>query len=315
MTVKIEELTQEDILLEVLEGLQKPQKELPAKLFYDEKGSQLFDQICELDEYYPTRTETKILHENIEEIGETLGKGTLLLELGSGSSIKIRLLLDFIPGLAGYVPIDISTDHLIQSVETLKVDYPNVSIFPLAADYTKDFKLPKIENPFTHKAVFFPGSTIGNFKPGEAREFLGRIAKIIGLNGGMIIGVDLKKDIRILEDAYNDKKEVTAAFNLNILNRINSDTGSNFDLSKYRHKAIYNEDEGRIEMHLISLEDQQVKINEETIEFDEGEHIITEYSYKYKPEEFAKLVEGIFEVRKVWTDSKNLFSVQYLRVI
>jgi dimethylhistidine N-methyltransferase len=315
MSVKIDELNQENILTEVIKGLSKPQKELPSKLFYDEKGSQLFDQICELEEYYPTKTELKILHNNIEEIGNTLGEGTLLLELGSGSSIKIRLLLDFIPGLAGYVPIDISADHLIQSVEILKSEYPHVPMFPLAADYTKEFELPEITVPYAHKAIFYPGSTIGNFKPEEARTFLKRIAGIIGSNGGMIIGVDLKKDIKILEAAYNDKKGVTAEFNLNILNRINNDTGSNFDLSKFDHEAVYNEDEGRIEMHLISLTDQQVRLNGKKANFYKDEKIITEYSYKYSPEEFEKLVDGIFEVRKVWTDRKKLFSVQYLRVI
>ena len=180
MTVKTEELTQNDILDEVINGLNQEQKQLPSKLFYDEKGSALFNEICELEEYYPTRTEMQIMQDNIEEIGSLLGEGTLLIEFGSGSSTKIRLLLEHIPGLAGYVPIDISAEHLIQSAESLCKDYPSLNIYPLAADYTKDFDFPFIEQSYDHIAAYYPGSTIGNFKPDEARIFLKRVAKIIG---------------------------------------------------------------------------------------------------------------------------------------
>ena len=309
----IKEIEELDILFEVLEGLSMPQKHLPSKIFYDEKGSQLFDKICELKEYYLTRTEIEIMKDNIDEIGRLLGEGTLLVEPGSGSSVKIRLLLDHISGLAGYVPIDISEEHLMYSFGILKKDYPDLDIYPLAVDYTKTFSLPHIKKHYDRVAIYYPGSTIGNFTPLEAKEFLGRIAKICGKNGELVIGVDLKKCKSIVESAYNDSKGVTAEFNLNILERINNDTGSDFDLSKFRHNAFYNEDEGRIEMHLVSVENQMVRLNGSLINFEKGEDIITEYSYKYTPEEFKELVSDFFEVRKIWMDKYRLFSIQYLQ--
>lgn len=314
MYIKTEKIPQEDIYSEVVEGLSKPQKQLPSKLFYDEKGSMLFDEITNLDEYYLTRTELEIMEDNIKEISALLGEGTLLIEFGSGSSLKIRLLLDNIPGLAGYIPIDISTEHLINSSELLKKDYPDLDIFPLAADYTKDFELPKISKSFDHIAVYYPGSTIGNFTPQKAKEFLKRISKICGSNGGLIIGVDLIKDKNILEAAYNDKKGVTAAFNLNILERLNNELNSDFDLNKFRHKAFFSEEKSRIEMHLVSQDNFDVHINDTTFHFKEGESILTEYSYKYSAETFSELVSDFFDVKKVWMDKNQLFSVQYLRV-
>ena len=262
MKIKTEEISKGDILTEVLKGLSLPQKMLPSKLFYDEKGSQLFDEICELDEYYPTRTEMQIMLDNIKEMGELLGDGTMLIELGSGSSQKIKLLLDHIPGLAGYIPVDISSKHLINSSKILKEKYPHINIFPLAADYTKYFELPIINKSYDHRAVYFPGSTIGNFTKNEAREFINRIADIAGKNGGLIIGVDLRKDKEILEAAYNDKKGITAAFNLNILNHINEKLSTDFDINKFKHFAFFNEELGRIEMHLVSTDEQVVKINQ-----------------------------------------------------
>ena len=314
MITKTEEIIQEEILSEVMEGLSLTPKRLPSKLFYDEKGSALFDDICKLDEYYPTRTELKIMEDNIEEMSTLLGEGTLLIELGSGSSIKIRLLLDNIPGLAGYVPVDISSGHLIQSAGVLKKLYPHIDIFPLAADYTKDFELPEINKPYDHKAVYYPGSTIGNFTPSKAKSFLERIAKICGQNGGVIIGVDLRKDKQILEAAYNDKDGVTAAFNLNILQHLNNELNSDFDPNKFQHHAFFDNKESRIEMHLISKENQKVHLNESTIYFEKDEAILTEYSYKYTLESFAELVSDNFEVRKVWIDKNHLFSIHYLRV-
>jgi dimethylhistidine N-methyltransferase len=305
---------EEEIIQEVLEGLSKPVKELPSKLFYDELGSKLFDEITKLEEYYPTRTEMKIMEDNIEEIGSLLGEGTVLVELGSGSSKKIRLLLENIPGLAAYIPIDISKEHLLHSTEILSGDYPELEIIPFVADYTKDFILPEINKPYDHICAYYPGSTIGNFKPGEAKEFLGRISKLIGKNGGLIIGVDLKKDKEILEKAYNDSKGITAQFNLNILDHINNETGAKFETDNFEHLAFYNDEEGRIEMHLLSKEAQDIKLNGSVIELKKNEDIITEYSYKYTVKEFSELVSDHFEVRNVWTDSKELFSIQYLRV-
>jgi len=314
MNLKAYEEINKDILTEVLSGLSQTPKILPSKLFYDEKGSQLFDEICELEEYYPTRTEMKIMQDNIKEMGELLGEGTLLIELGSGSSQKIRLLLDHIPGLAGYIPIDISSDYLINTCKTLQNEYPDLNIIPLSADYTKSFELPAIDKPFDHKAIYFPGSTIGNFTKQKAKEFINRIANIASNNGGLIIGVDLKKDKKLLEAAYNDKKGVTAKFNLNILNNINSLLNTSFDLSKFKHYAFFNEELGRIEMHLISKEKQNVAIGTSIINIDKNEHIITEYSYKYSLEEFEELAGDKFELKKYWVDENNLFSIQYYKM-
>ncbi len=314
MKIATEITVDEDILSEVLSGLSKKPKRLSSKFFYDKKGSELFDRICELDEYYPTRTEIKIMQDNIEEIGALLGEGTLLIELGSGSSIKIRLLLDHIPGLAAYIPVDISEQHLIESAEILNKDYPKINIYPLVADYTKNFEIPKIEKKYDHIAVYFPGSTVGNFTPNNAKKFLGRIAEAIGSNGGLIIGVDLKKDVSILEAAYNDKDGVTAEFNLNILAHLNNELETNFVLSNFEHLAFYNEEFGRIEMHLVSKIDQKIILGKKEIIFEKGEHIITEYSYKYDVKGFAELVSDYFYVKKVWKDENDLFSVQYLRV-
>jgi len=313
MNTKTDEGINKDILSEVLNGLNKVPKILPSKLFYDKSGSKLFDEICELEEYYPTRTEIKIMQDNIKEMGELLGEGTLLIELGSGSSQKIRLLLDYIPGLAGYIPIDISSEHLLNSCKVLQEEYPDLNIFPLAADYTNSFELPKIDIKYDHKAVYFPGSTIGNFTKQKAKEFINRIAKIVGPNGGFIIGVDLRKDKKILEDAYNDEKGVTAKFNLNILNHINTELKGNFNLDNFKHYAFFKEEIGRIEMHLISKVNQNSKIGNSVFSFKKDEHIITEFSYKYTLEEFENLAGDKFNLKKYWVDDNNLFSIQYFK--
>ncbi len=314
METIIKEIQEPEILHEVLEGLSMPQKYLPSKLFYDKKGSELFNEICKLKEYYLSRTETQIMVDNIDEISTLLGEETLLVELGSGSSVKVRLLLDNIVGLAGYVPVDISEEHLMHSSRLLKKDYPDIDIYPLPVDYSETFFLPHIRKHYENVIIYYPGSTIGNFTPLEAKNFLGRIVNICGKNGGLLLGIDLKKNKNILEPAYNDSKGVTAEFNLNILERINKELGSNFDISKYRHNAFYNEDEGRVEMHLESIEDQTVRLNSSIINFEKGENIITEYSYKYTLDEFKELVSDFFEVRKIWMDKDKLFSIQYLQV-
>lgn len=315
MNTQLQEKLHADVLQEVIDGLNRLQKSLPSKYFYDERGSQLFDQICELDEYYPTRTELKILSENIEEIASNIGDKCVLVELGSGSSIKIRLLIDHLSTLSAYVPVDISSDHLLSSVESLKADHQNLVVYPLNADYTKYFTLPDISESYKTIDAFYPGSTIGNFTPKEAREFLSRIAKTCGNKSGLLIGVDIKKDARILEAAYNDVKNVTAEFNLNILENINNLIDADFNLNKFKHYAFYNEDEGRVEMHLLSKEKQLVHIENHTFEFEENETILTEYSYKYTIEEFAEIVTGIYSVEKVWIDENKLFSVQFLRAL
>ncbi|HEX3035237.1 MAG TPA: L-histidine N(alpha)-methyltransferase [Thermodesulfobacteriota bacterium] len=315
MVLQKYELEEDILLAEVLKGLQKPQKELPCKLFYDEKGSALFDEICELDEYYLTRTEISIMNKYIDEISTALGKKCLLIELGSGSSIKIRLMLDHLEEPAAYVPIDISAEHLMKSVATLAMDYPKLKIVPVHTDYTQPFSLPLFNFPYSRKVVYYPGSTIGNFTKEEARHFLKQVAKLAGRGSGLLIGVDLKKDKKTLEAAYNDKKGVTAEFNLNILERLNNELGADLKLANWRHRAIYNSGMGRIEMHLISRKNQHIRINGSEILFKRNESILTEYSYKYTIEEFRQLVRGVFRLEHVWTDDENKFSVQYLTVL
>jgi len=308
------ETERENLLEEILEGLSKPQKELPSKLFYDQKGSSLFDEICELEEYYPTRTETSIMTENIEDICSILGKNCLLIELGSGSSKKIRLLLSGLLSPAGYVPIDISEEHLISSVNILAHDYPNLKILPVSADYTQPFSLPKFDFIYSKKVIYYPGSTIGNFEPQYASQFLNSIGNRMGKGTGLLIGVDLKKNKKILEDAYNDKKGTTAKFNLNILERLNRELDTDFNIEKWKHYAFYNSNEGRIEMHLESLSNQDVKVDEEFIAFSEEETILTEYSYKYSIEDFQELVSDSYKLVKVWTDKENKFGILYFTV-
>ena len=299
---------------ELLAGLRRTQKTLPSKYFYDDAGSALFEDICTLQEYYPTRTEISILERNIRDIAAKIGSHCLLIEYGSGASVKIRLLLDHLRVIAGYVPIDISEEHLLAAAGELREEYPRLRILPVSADYTQDFDLPEIGFPFDRRVVFFPGSTIGNFTPAQARDFLGHIAETAGEDGGLLIGVDLKKDARILENAYNDSRGVTADFNMNMLVRLNNEYDGDFDLDAFRHSAVYNAAAGRIEMHLVSKREQVVHVAGEQFLFRAGESILTEYSYKYTPEEFAELAAPFFSVESVWTDPKRWFSVQYLAV-
>ena len=298
---------------EVLKGLQQPVKYLPSKLFYDERGSHLFNEITKVNEYYPTRTETAIMQDSIEEIVSFMSQETLLIEYGSGSSEKTRILLDHLPKLAAYIPIDISEEHLIKSADTIAGVYPSLHVLPVCADYTHPFKLPFIHQPVSQRLVYYPGSTIGNFHPEEAVVFLKQVAKVVGAGGGLLLGVDLKKDPRILHAAYNDRKGITAAFNLNLLLRLNRELNTDFKVSQFKHNAIYNQSEGRIEMHLVSLKNQTVHLNGIEISFKTDETIWTESSYKYTIEKFKKLAETAgFKVQKVWTDPGQLFSVQYL---
>ena len=227
--------------------------------------------------------------------------------------VKIRLLIDHLPNIAAYIPVDISSEHLLGAVELLKEDYEHLNVYPLIADYTQYFTLPDISETYNSIDTFYPGSTIGNFTPAEAKDFLKRIAKTCGKDSGLLIGVDLKKDIKILNAAYNDSKNVTAEFNLNILSHINTILNADFDLAKYDHHAFYNEEQGRIEMHLISKEKQTVKIEDQAFAIEKDESILTEYSYKYSLEDFADLVKDIYSVEKVWVDENKLFSVQFLR--
>ncbi|MFQ5401336.1 MAG: L-histidine N(alpha)-methyltransferase [Anaerolineae bacterium] len=305
--------TSNGLYSEVLAGLKKGQKELPCKLFYDARGSQLFEQICDLPEYYQTRTEQSIMDRYIEEIAALLGPGCLLIEYGSGSSRKTRTLLDHLPDLAGYVPIDISREHLMRSAVGIAISYPDLEVLPVCADYEAEFQIPTPSRPVSRQVIYYPGSTIGNFHPPDAAAFLRRMRAICGRRCELLIGVDLKKERSILHNAYNDSAGITAAFNLNVLARLNHELGTDFDLDGFRHQAIYNEQAGRIEMHLISLREQRVLLNGSVISFAAGETIWTESSYKYALKEFAALAsQAGFTVAKVWTDPQQLFSVQYL---
>lgn len=304
---------QEHFLKEVLEGLKKPQKELPSKYFYDEAGSKLFAQICTLDEYYIPSTEAGIMQDNIEELTTLIGKRAILVEYGCGDCSKVRRILSHLNDLVAFIPIDISKEQLLQAANELALDYPTLDVLPVCADYTSDFEIPKTKEMYSRIVIYFPGSTISNFDPIPAKNFLRHIAKVCGPGGALLIGVDLKKDPEVLHRAYNDSRGVTAAFNTNILKRINREIGADFQLDGYKHYAFYNSREGRIEMHLVSLKDQQVHLDGATIYFAKGESIWTESSYKYNIDEFAQIAEEVgFRVAKVWTDKLKWFSVQYL---
>lgn len=301
---------------DVLTGLRATPKVLSPKYFYDERGSQLFDQITELPEYYPTRTEIDIMQANIAEIVELVGPKASLIEFGSGSSHKTRMLLDHLKDLAAYVPVEISRDYLLGIVEGLQAEYPHIEMLPVFADFTKPFDLPTPKIMPVRNVVYFPGSTIGNFAPPNALALLQVMAAEAKTGGALLIGVDLKKDSDILEAAYNDAQGVTAKFNRNMLKRINTELGADFELDNFRHKAIYNEDKGRIEMHLISERDQTFSVGNEYFSMKKGESILTECSYKFTLEGFADLArQAGFRQQRVWTDKDSLFSVQFLECV
>ena len=300
---------------EIMQGLQQPNKQLPAKFLYDARGSRLFEQICELDAYYPTRTEMAIMAAHAHEMAALLGPQCLLIEYGSGSSTKTRILLDMLQEPAGYVPIDISKEQLLRSAAKLGAAYPNLDVFPVCADYTNSFEVPIPTRPISRRVVYYPGSTIGNFDPEAAQRFLAHIADVCGPGGGLLIGVDLKKDPEVLHRAYNDRQGITAAFNLNLLVRINRELETDFQLDQFRHYAFYNPLPGRIEMHLVSLTNQTVHVDDDEIWFNVGESIWTESSYKYTVGEFERLAAAAgYAVEQVWTDRQQRFSVQYLQV-
>jgi dimethylhistidine N-methyltransferase len=298
----------------VLAGLSRRPRAIPARFLYDARGSTLFDAICELPEYYLTRTETLILAERARDIARLAGPGCALVEFGSGSSVKSRLLLDAMKDLAVYAPIDISRQHLDRSAARLRRDYPGLRVEPVCGDYMTMHSLPRIVQN-VRRLGFFPGSTIGNLEPAEATAFLRRARHFLGDDGGLILGVDLRKDERQLHDAYNDSAGVTAAFTLNLLRRMNRELDATFDLSGFAHEAFYNPDRGRIEIYFRSLGDQSVRIAERTFTFDAGERVHTEYSYKYDVADIERLASsGGFEAAEIWTDEDRRFAVAWLRV-
>jgi dimethylhistidine N-methyltransferase len=301
-----------DIRAEVLAGLARPEKRIPPKFFYDESGSRLFDAICELPEYYPTRTEIHILSRYGAEMAELLGHDVVLIELGSGSSLKIRTLLQALRPRV-YIPVDISREHLLRSAENLAAAFPAIEVRAACADYSRPFALPLTDED-QPRAAFFPGSSVGNFEPAEAAAFLRRVSTILGPGGHLLIGVDLRKSEDILHPAYNDAAGVTAAFNLNLLSRINRELAGNFDPAAFHHSAFFNPHDSRIEMHLVSNAPQEVQVAGEAFRFSEGESIHTECSYKYGIEDFHALARRAgFEPIHVWMDDDRLFSVHGLR--
>jgi dimethylhistidine N-methyltransferase len=301
-----------DDLGEILAGLEKSQKTLSPKFFYDEQGSRLFDEICELPEYYLTNTELSIMQRHVGEMAQRIGPQASLIEFGSGSSVKIRILLEHLDQLAAYVPVDISREHLVKAADAISRDFPDIEVLPVAADFTQPFDLPDPQVMPVRNVVYFPGSTIGNFSPDAADKLLRVMHHEAGENGALLIGIDLQKDVRIIERAYNDKAGVTALFNLNILRRINREFGADFRLENFRHRAAYNTGFGRIEMHLISTCDQSVRIAGRQFEFAAGEALLTEHSHKYTYEGFSEMAARAgFTVVAAWTDADEMFSVQY----
>ena len=301
-----------DFLADVIAGLSSNPRTLPCKYFYDERGAALFQKICELPEYYITRTEIDILDRNRAEIASHLGSNIELIGLGTGAGTKTRILIEALDSPAVYVPVDISDKQLCESSALFRKIFPDLEILPVCADYLQPVALPSPSRKAARNIVYFPGSTIGNFEPDEAAEFLRRIANVCHPDGGLLIGADLKKDPHVLEAAYNDSAGITAQFNLNLLDRVSRELGADFDLDQWRHGAIYNSSAGRIEMYLISEIDQFVHLDEHKFHFRRGEKITTEFSYKYAPEDFAALAaKAGFEFARIWTDDARLFGVFY----
>jgi dimethylhistidine N-methyltransferase len=301
-----------DLLSDVIAGLSSNPRKLPCKYFYDEQGAALFQKICELPEYYITRTEIDILDRNRAEIASQLGPNIELIGLGTGAGTKTRILVEGLEKPAAYIPVDISEKQLRKSTARFQKIFPELEILPVCADYLQPVVLPSPRHKPARNVVYFPGSTIGNFEPNEALEFLQRIANVSGQGGGLLIGVDLRKDQKVIEAAYNDTAGVTAQFNLNLLVHINRETGANFDLSRWQHRAIYNPKAGRVEMYLISGTDQTVHIGNLEFHFRAGEKILTEHSYKHAPEGFIALAgQAGFDFVKLWTDDARLFGVFY----
>ena len=298
----------------VFAGLAQTPKELPCKFFYDERGSALFEKICELPEYYLTRTEIAILDRYAGDIAAQIGPNARLVELGSGASIKVRILLQALSSPSAYVPVDISREFLREAGAQIARDFPRLPVVAVCADYTRSFELPPLPGPAGKTVGFFPGSTIGNFEPEAVVRFLRHCADLLGPDGEMLIGADRKKDPAILNAAYNDSASMNAAFNLNLLVRINRELGADLDVDSFQHVAFYNPDEGRMELYLRSLQAQTATIDGRRFEFAAGELIHTENSYKYAIDEFRELAARAgFDTVHTWTDRDQLFGVYYLR--
>ncbi len=308
------ELTDADeFARDIHDGLGRHPKRLASKYFYDAKGSELFEAICEQPEYYLTRTELGILQDHAPAIAEAIGPRALLVEYGSGAGIKTRLLLDALVEPVGYVPVEISVSALDASVENLAEEFPEVDMLPVSADFTQPVDLPSPQQTARRTVVFFPGSTLGNFEQFEAIRLLRTMCIEMGPKGAAIVGIDLKKDSAILEAAYNDAAGVTRDFTLNLLTRINRELGADFDLSQFRHRARYNALAGRIETHIVSAVDQTVRVGDQTVSFVADEAMLVEYSCKYSHEDFAAMAaKAGLRVVQTWMDPEHWFAVQML---
>ncbi|MCL2330736.1 MAG: L-histidine N(alpha)-methyltransferase [Phycisphaerae bacterium] len=332
-TEKPNALTTDRFAADVRNGLRQFHKQLPCKYIYDRHGAELFNRICELPEYYPTWSETLILQRYASQMAELMGPYATIIELGSGSAMKTRLLLDRLHSPAVYIPVDISAEQLTVTAQSLSADYPHIIVHPIEADFTQpfalpNFALPKLEPNTNHRTdgrhhrtigqpiagrrvIYFPGSTIGNFEPPQRSSLLSHLHRLAGPRGLLLIGIDLKKDPAILHTAYNDKLGITAAFNRNILHRINRELAGSFVPSQFDHYAFYQPEYGRIEMHLVSHGRQTVHIADDEYEFAAGESLFTESSYKYDPYEFADIAaEAGFSLQRMWLDDQRWFAVQ-----
>jgi dimethylhistidine N-methyltransferase len=299
---------------EVLEGLRSSPKTIHPKYLYDETGSQLFERICETPEYYLTRAETSILNERVGEILARIGCDFCLIEPGAGSCRKARLFLDT-GAVTTFVPVDISSEHLVASASEVAFTFPHLSVKAVAMDFLDDFgKLEEAAPRSGKRVIFYPGSSIGNFEPAAATRLLRDFSAFLGEDGLLLIGYDLRKSPHLLMGAYNDSAGITSEFNLNLLSRLNRELGAEFEANAFRHVALYNEREGRMEMHLESLAAQEVRIGNETVVFEELERIHTENSYKYRIEEFNGMAARAgLEPAAIWTDRRALFAVGLYR--
>lgn len=303
----------ETFLADVIEGLSRPTKQLHPKYFYDTEGSRLFDRICELPEYYVTRTESAILEREAASMASAVGPGALVVEPGSGSSAKIGWLLDALTDPVAYAPVEIAGEHMMASLEPLRERFPELEILPVCADFTAGFQVPVPTRPENRRVLFFPGSTIGNFPPDEAVRLLTLFHEAAGPGGMLLLGADLRKDPAHLVPAYDDAAGVTAAFNRNLLYRLRRDLGADVDPDAFQHRAVWNAEAGRVEMHLVSTAEQAIRVGGYHFAFDAGEPIITEYSYKHTREELAALAARAgFRVEHVWSDAADWFSIQGL---
>jgi len=303
-----------DMVSEVLTGLNGNPKSIAPKFFYDQRGSELFEAITELDEYYLTRTEMRLLSKHLPEVAGLLGKNLCVVEYGSGSSMKIRKLLEAVSPEA-YVPIDISQAHLVENAQVLFRDYPSLRIYPVCADFSQPLELPAVTQDL-RKVGFFPGSSIGNFEPGDASSFLSTVREEVGFGGALLIGVDRKKSVDILHDAYNDSRGITAAFNLNVLSHLNERFDATFDLAAFSHQARYNEQTGCMQMFLRSRCDQVAHVAGSEVTFCLDEEVHTENSYKFHPDEFLAIAgDAGFAALRMWSDEQDWFSLFLLEAV